>query len=286
MRLSQSGYGPLLVVALAFAVIGAACGDPNVGRRTDDPATSVTTGAPTTSAPITVVSSPDGLDCENEARMMGHGDPASEFAGFASPEEAVLAAASTFHVSGTPKHLEGDTWVIVSDAGLTVARTDVGPWQEGWIAGDVLACDLNEMSNGSSTAPPAEVLAKETLIEFLDHLRMPEYAAAAALYGGSYETLIGWNPEIDPQDHAALLENGCTINGLQCLYPTSVTLQTSSSDTYQFLVEFEQDDGSLLTAGPCCGSDASTPPQTEFTYTVVANGDGGYLVQELPPYLP
>ena len=139
------------MVALAFAVIGAACGDPNVGPRTDNPATSVATGAPTTSAPITVVSSPDGLDCESEARMMGHGDPASGFAGFATPEEAVLAAASTFRVSGTPKHLEGDTWVIVSDAGLTVARTDAGPWQEGWIAGDVLACGLNGMPDGSTT---------------------------------------------------------------------------------------------------------------------------------------
>ena len=282
MRLSRSEYGPLLVVAIAFAVIGAACGDPNVVPRTDDPATSVTTSAPITAAP-----SPDGLDCASEARMIGHGDPAPEFAGHATPEEAVLAIASAFHVVGAPKHLEGDSWVIVSDAGLTVARTDVGPWQEGWIAGEILACDLNGMSNGPSTAPPAEDLAEETLIEFLDRLRMPEYAAAAELYGGSYETLIGWNPEIDPQNHAALLENGCTINGLQCLYPRSVTLQTSSPDTYQFLVEFEQDDGSLLTAGPCCGGDESTPPQTQFTYTVVAiDGYPWYLVQELPPYLP
>lgn len=153
MRRSRNGYGQLLVVALVLAVIGAACGDPNVGPGPDDPAISVTTRVPITGAPTTAVSSPDGLECESEARMMGHGDPDPEFAGFATPEEAVLSAASTFSVSGTPEYLEGDTWVIMSDAGLTVARTDVGPWKDGWIAGDVLACDFNEMSHGSGTEP-------------------------------------------------------------------------------------------------------------------------------------
>lgn len=288
MRLLRSGYGPLLVVAIALAAIGAACGDSDVVPRTDDPATSVTTGAPTTGATATAAPSPDGLDCASEGRMIGHGDPAPEFAGHATPEEAVLAIASTLSVTGTPRHVEGDSWIIVSDAGLTVARTDVEPWQEGWWAGEILACDMGTGDEDEGSVPPAEdpAAAEDALLAFFDRLHRGEYAAAAELFGGSYETLIGWNPEIDPQDHAALLENGCTINGVQCLNPLSVTLQTSSPQAYEFLVEFEEDDGSLFTVGPCCGADESTPPQTQFTYTVAADGDGGFLVEGLPPYLP
>jgi len=289
MRLSRSGYGPLLVVAIAFAAIGAACGDSDVEP---DLATSVITGAPTTGVPTTVAPSPDGLDCDSEGRMVGHGDPAPEFAGHATPEEAVMAIAATFSVSGTPRQLEGDTWIVVSDAGLTVARTDIGPWQSGWWAGEILACDMGAGDDdanptpGTGPAPPAEDLSEETLVAFFDRLHTGQYAEAAELYGGSYETLVEWNPALDPEDHAALLENGCSVNGLQCLYPMSVTLQISSSETYQFLVEFQEADGSLFTVGPCCGADESTPAQTQFAYTVVADGVDSFLVQELPPYLP
>ncbi len=264
MRLSRNRYGPLLVAAILFAVIGSACADAEVEP---DRATSVTTGAPTT-----VAASPAGLDCQDEGRMIGHGDPAPEFAGFATPEEAVRSIASTFSVSGTPKHLEGDTWVIVSDAGLTVARTEIEPWQSGWAAGEIVACE------NRSDAVDDEA-ARETLLAFFSYLHGGRFAEAAEVYGGSYETLMGWNPALDPQDHAALLENGCSMNGLQCLSPLSVTLHDSNDDImYQFLVEFEEEDRSLLTAG--------TPPQTQFTYTVVTDGTGGFLVLELPPYLP
>jgi len=287
MRLSRSRYGPLLVASMVFAVIGVACADSDVEP---DRTTSVTTGAPATVAPTTVAPSPDGLDCESDDRVSAISEPAPEFAGYATPEEAVLAAGSDV-VSGTPKLLEGDTWVIVSDAGLTIARTKVEPWQEGWWAGEILACDTGTGDHGASPtpgtgpAPPAEDLAEETLVAFFDRLHTGQYAEAAELYGGSYETLVAWNPALDPEDHAALLENGCSVNGLQCLYPMRVTLQTSSSETYQFLVEFEEDDGSLFTVGPCCGADESAPPQSQFTYTVAANGVDSFLVHELPPYL-
>jgi len=264
MRLSGSGYGTLLVVAFSYAVMATACADSEVSP---DRATSLTTGAPSTAA-----QSPDGLECESDGRMIGHGDPAPEFAGHATPEEAVRSIASTFSVSGTPEHLEGDTWVIVSDAGLTVARIEIEPQQSGWVAGEIVACD-----DGSDAVD--DEAARETLRAFFLDLRGGRFAEAAEVYGGSYETLMGWNPALDPQDHAALLENGCNMNGLQCLSPLSVTLHDSDDDTmYQFLVEFEEEDGSLLTVG--------TPPQTQFTYTVVADGAGGFLVLELPPYLP
>jgi hypothetical protein len=132
----------------------------------------------------------------------------------------------------------------------------------------------------------AEDQAEATITGFFDHLLSNRYAEAAELYGGSYEALVEANPDTDPQNRAALLDNACNINGFQCLRPMSVTLQTSSADTFDFLVEFETADGSLFSLGPCCGDDESTPPQTEFAYTVVANGLGGFLVQELPPYMP
>jgi hypothetical protein len=96
MRLSRSWCGPLLVAAIFFAVIGSACADSEVEP---DRATSVTTGAPTTGA-----ASPDGLDCDSDLRVSAISGPAPEFAGYTTPEEAVLVAASHV-VSGTPRHL-------------------------------------------------------------------------------------------------------------------------------------------------------------------------------------
>lgn len=132
--------------------------------------------------------------------------------------------------------------------------------------------------------PASETEAGEALADFLGHMGEGRYAEAAALYGGSYELLAEWNPGLDPQDHAALLENGCTVNGLQCLRPMSVTLEASATGTYGFLVEFAAPDGSLFVGAP--GEGESTSPQSEFAFTVVADDGDGYLVQELPPYLP
>lgn len=129
MRFSPRRRVRLIVVALAVMVIGAACGDP--------------TGTADTGPSSTVSPSLDGLECQSDVRVTGHGDPAPEFAGHATPEDAVRAIASTFAVSGTPELLDGDVWIVVSDAGLTIARADVRPWQSGWIAGDLLACEVD-----------------------------------------------------------------------------------------------------------------------------------------------
>ncbi len=244
MRFSRSGYGPLLVVALALVALGAACGDSNVGPPADDLAAPPTTGTLTT-APATP--SPDGLDCESEVRIVGHGDPAPEFAGHATPEEAVLAVASTFSMSGIPRILEGDTWILVSDDGLTIARTDVGPWQSGWIAGEIVACDVEN-------AATDEGAARETLLAFFSYLHEGRYVEAAELYGGSYDTPVEFNPVLEPAERAALLRNACTVNGFACMRPATVTLHDSNDDfVYQFLVEFEENDGSLFAVLPCCG---------------------------------
>jgi heat shock protein HslJ len=71
---------------------------------------------------------------------------------------------------------------------------------------------------GAGTGSTSErEAAAQTARTFLLHLSAGRYAEAAILYGGSYEMLHGWNPSISAEDHAALWEAGCTINGLQCL---------------------------------------------------------------------
>jgi hypothetical protein len=62
-----------------------------------------------------------------------------------------------------------------------------------------------------------ETLAEKTLGDYLLYLSEGNYAQAADLYGGSYDLLQGYNPTVDPSDFAALLEQGCTLNGLRCL---------------------------------------------------------------------
>lgn len=138
MTRSRSGPGWLLLVTAVVAVIGTACGDVDAVPGTNGLATTGTTVAPATTVPQS-----DQLECESDARTMGHGDPAPEFDGHATPEDAVMAIASTIDVSGTPQRLEGDTWLVLSDAGLAVARTEVEPWQSGWIATEILACEIS-----------------------------------------------------------------------------------------------------------------------------------------------
>ncbi len=138
MRRSGSGPGWLLLVAAVVAGIGTACGDVEVVPDTDGPATTGTTDGPATTVPQS-----DQLECESDARTIGHGDPAPEFDGHATPEEAVMAIASTIDVSGSPQQLEGDTWLVLSNAGLAVARTEVEQWQSGWIAREILACEIS-----------------------------------------------------------------------------------------------------------------------------------------------
>ena len=140
MRLPRSAPSSLLA-AVAVAVVTIACGDSGIAPATGDRTTiSATSGAPSTVAPTTGIRAADGLDCEDDERMSTIVEPAPGFTGHDTPEEAVLAIAIAVSVAGTPKHLERDSWIILSDTGFAVARTDVEPWQGGWFAGEILAC--------------------------------------------------------------------------------------------------------------------------------------------------
>ncbi len=49
--------------------------------------------------------------------------------------------------------------------------------------------------------------ARQALTGFFDALSKGHYSDAVSLYGGSYEILVGYNPEISPDDQAALWQN-------------------------------------------------------------------------------
>jgi hypothetical protein len=155
----------------------------------------------------------------------------------------------------------------------------------------MVACGPEASTPGSSAmqVPADQELALQSLVDFFGHLSAGRYQKASQLYGGPYEQLIHHNPGLDPQDHAALLRNACTVNGFQCLRVRTVRLhqQAASGAEFHFRVEFSTPDGGLFVRGPCCGaSETDMPPQSEFLYTVTMSKDGDYRVQDLPVYVP
>lgn len=132
-----------------------------------------------------------------------------------------------------------------------------------------------------------EAAARQALTEFFKHLNNTEYEQAVALYGGDYQVMSEWNPDLDPENHAALWENGCTLNGLQCLEIRSATLKEQTGDTLVFTVEFNGPNGTLFTLGPCCGADETQQPSvSEFEYRLQKTADGKFLVLDQPVYVP
>ncbi len=120
--------------------------------------------------------------------------------------------------------------------------------------------------------------AQEALTRYFTLLHEGNYAEAAELYGGAYDTLTEWNPDANPDDHAALFELGCTVNGLQCLPVREVVAsEETASGAFQFTVTFETADGEQFVL------DAAGEATSEFVFTVVKVGDA-FQVQELPVY--
>jgi hypothetical protein len=152
-----------------------------------------------------------------------------------------------------------------------------------------LECLGSEMQDASNRSANDAELAQGVLIEFFKYLNDGDYLSASSLYGGSYEVLAEYNPELDLEYSAALLRNACTINGFQCLQVQSVTLQQGGAHTgeYRFVVEFLAPDGGRFILDPCCGStETDMAPRSQFEFTVVHIGEGTYQVQDLPIYAP
>jgi len=142
---------------------------------------------------------------------------------------------------------------------------------------------------GPASPPAANELekAREALTSYFSLLHQGRYSDSIDYYGGDYEILWGWNPDVDGDDYVTLFTLGCTANGLMCLPVGNIVTEEQVSPTqFRFTVEFVNDDGSQFVRGPCCGAtEEEMPPQSEFTYTV-KKVDDKFLVQELPVYVP
>lgn len=149
-------------------------------------------------------------------------------------------------------------------------------------------CLQNPSLNGTPKPFSDQELARQTLYQFFDHLHDGKYQEAASLYVGEYETMIVQNPDLNPTDHVALFHNACTLNGLRCLKVKTARLEKQVSPTeFRFLVEFQNEDGSLFILGPCCGANATDmPPQSVFPYTVMKDAQGNFLLLDVPVYVP
>lgn len=138
-----------------------------------------------------------------------------------------------------------------------------------------------------TSLPSTMAEAHAVLVDFLTLLNTKQFADAARLYGGEYEPLQVFNPEIDPADHVALWAWACDQQLLQCLEVRSPTFKELRGDSYVFQVEFSNPGGSLFVLGPCCGANETEMPSiSQFEYTVRRNSDMKYAVMNTPPYVP
>lgn len=144
------------------------------------------------------------------------------------------------------------------------------------------------LSACDAPSPQDEILYAQEAVEFFYHsLATGDYETAAQLYGGDYSVLQSANPQIAPEDHAALWRNACEINGYQCL-PVRRILDTEkfSLNEFHLRVEFQDENGDAFVQGPCCGADEEEmPPRSEFDVHAIES-NGQYLVVSLPVYVP
>lgn len=148
------------------------------------------------------------------------------------------------------------------------------------------ACTSDQQAEPGST--DGQQSAEAALLAYFDSLSSGDYAKATGIYGGDYDVLTGHNPDVDPADHAALLERACTVNGFVCLPVKDVLkVEPLAGDIYRITVQFETPEGEVFVRGPCCGENEETAQtQSEFEFQVKLTGDDQYLVMDLPVYTP
>jgi hypothetical protein len=140
----------------------------------------------------------------------------------------------------------------------------------------------------ASCTNKAEVeAAQSSLTAFFDSLAEGDYTQAANLYGGSYNALKNMNPLVPGEEHAALWEMACTVNGYQCLPVLSIeSVKRISAGEYLFAVKFRDSNGEEFVMDQNCGCGmVGVGAADEFEYHV-EKSNGTFLVHESPPYIP
>jgi hypothetical protein len=124
--------------------------------------------------------------------------------------------------------------------------------------------------------------ARDLLVRYFKLLHDGYYDEAVKLYGGSYDMLAEWNPDVPANHYGQLLAAACDAQ-LRCLGVSRVVYAKAlSTSQFEFAVEFKNDDGTTFERKACCGS--SGPPNSQFTYTVEKRG-GEMRVLGLPVYV-
>jgi hypothetical protein len=157
-----------------------------------------------------------------------------------------------------------------------------------------IIAEANSIVESFQLIPKNEILAADpakaadVLTQFFAYLSSAQYDEAVSLYGGSYKVLRGNNPDVDPEDHAALFRKACEINGFVCL-PVHVVdrVENMSSDELIVFASFSTRNGEVFERSSCCGAtEEEMPPQSIFEFRVRKYGSGEYKVLDLPVYLP
>ena len=157
------------------------------------------------------------------------------------------------------------------------------------VENEVVPSTEKELSTIDQSEPLGiEQHSTTVLTEFFELLSKGDYDQAAALYGGSYDVLQGYNPDIDSSNHSGLLQAACQFNGFMCLPVRSAELiQMKDQQEFVYDVSFNNPDGTLFELGPCCGASEEIMPTTSiFTVHVICKTQDTCKVMDLPPYVP
>jgi hypothetical protein len=147
------------------------------------------------------------------------------------------------------------------------------------------ASGLVDQAGFTAKAGPEVSSAQQALETYFKALNSGDFAQGAKLYGGPTDLLQTWNPDIK-NDLPAWLAAACQHNGLVCMLPRSIRYRgPDSREGAQFIVEFNNLDGTLFVQGPCCGEVSSAPGISSFVFAVTRSG-GQWAVLDLPPYVP
>ena len=137
-----------------------------------------------------------------------------------------------------------------------------------------------------------QVKAKAFLLDHLQKLEAGEYQAAAKdLYFEDFSMLSGWIesrlPGIDPEDTESVLEGLCADPRFPCLPVKSMRYEAQKDlNTFDFVVEFQNPDGSTAVWPPCEGLSPNDycDFRDGFEYLVTLMDDGTFRINEVLPY--